>query len=163
MKRMIQVVTVSCVLLALTTVTAFAQCGWRGGRGPGWCRANADAGGCWLTRVNTTDPKEKAFVEQLAKLQSQVRAEQTALRVLQSTSADAKTVEAQQAVLDTVRGELQKFLAGNRDLHQQMVKQYGGGGGPGWGGCRWACVADCPVNCPLAPGCGVCPQCPWTK
>jgi len=152
------------LLLALAAAPAFAQCGWRGGRGPGWCGGNANAGGCCMTRVTPTDPKQKAFMDPLAKLQGHVRAEQIALRTLQNSSADAKTIEAQQAVLDTVRGELQKFLNENRDLHQQMVKQYGCGAGTGLGcGCCRACVAGCPVNCPLAPGCGVCPQCPWTK
>jgi uncharacterized protein YeaO (DUF488 family) len=161
MKRMTQVMAMTALLVALTAASAFAQCGWRGGRGPGWCRGNANAGDCWMTSVSPSDSKRKAFVEQLAKLQSQVRAEQVALRALQTTGADAKTIEAQQAVLDTVRGELQKFLNDNRGLHQQVAKQYGSCRGCGF--CQFACVADCPNNCALAPGCGICPRCPWTK
>ncbi|MBM3891670.1 MAG: hypothetical protein FJ388_21360 [Verrucomicrobia bacterium] len=161
MRRMTQMMVIAGLLLALTATSAFAQCGWRGGRGPGWCRGNGNAGGCWMTRVNPTDPKQKAFVEQLARLQSQVRAEQLALRTLQTSAADAKTIEAQQAVLDTVRGELRKFLDVNRGLHQQIAQQYGSCRGCGF--CQFACVADCPTHCALAPGCGVCPQCPWTK
>ncbi|MCX7827033.1 MAG: hypothetical protein N2689_16005, partial [Verrucomicrobiae bacterium] len=112
-------------------------------------------------RQNPADPEQKAFVEQLAKLQSRVRAEQAALRVLQTSSADAKTIEAQQAVLDTARNDLQKFLNDHRGLHQQIAKQYGPCRGCGF--CPLACVADCPADCAYAPGCGVCPRCPWTK
>lgn len=161
MKRAWQILVMGGLVLALTAASGFAQGrGWCG-QGRGRCWQNGGPGtGCWLTQVTPANPKEKAFAEQLAKLQTEIRDEQQALATLQKGGASPTAVSAQQTVLDNLRAQFREFMNKNSDLHQQMVNRYGG---PGWcggrGPGRWA-------NCPLgmaAPACDLCPNCPWTK
>jgi hypothetical protein len=160
MKRAWQVLMISGLVLALAAADSFAQGrGWCG-RGRGWCcpAGGGPTAGCWLTRVTPTDPKEKAFVEQVAKLQTELRDEQMALATLQKGGASSSAVDAQKTVVENLRAQFRELMAKNSELHQQIVNRYGGTPGGRGLGCR--------ANCPLGmtqPGCGVCPNCPWTK
>lgn len=162
MKRAMQILMMGGLVLALTATDSLAQGrGWCG-MGRGWCCQGGGPGaGCWLTRVTPADPKEKAFVEQVAKLQTEIRDEQMALATLQTSGASSTAVDAQKAVLENLRTQFRDLLTKNSELHQQMVKRYGAG--LGWrGGRGMGCVANCPLGM-TAPGCGMCPNCPWTK
>ena len=164
MKRVLQMLMVSGLLVALSSAS-FAQ---GRGRGPGGCRqgwncplglnqTNVTAGCYWL-RVNPTDPKQKAFVQEAASLHKQMCAEQIALRALETGSADSKLIEAKKLSLETLRAQFDTLMTNNRELQQQIVQQYGAGSCGGRG-------AGCLVNCPSgvsAPGCGICPRCPLT-
>lgn len=169
MNRMMQRLMIGGVALALATA-GFAQ----GGRGPGWCRQmggcprgwncpNPAGGGGWWTRLNPTDPKQKAFVEEIGKLHNQIRDAQFALRALEAAKADTATIEARKTELNTLRNQLCELQNNNMDLKQQIMQSAprGRGFGRGWGRGGW-CWADCPVNCGV-PACGICPNCPYTK
>ena len=157
MKRVWQILTIGGLLLALTAASGLAQGrGWCG-QGRGWCGQGA---GCWLTRVTPTDPQQKAFVEQVGKLQTEIVEEQMALRVLQKNNAGTEAITAQQAVVDQVRTQFRELMTKNSALVQQMAQQYDG---RGWCGGRGM---GCCVACPAAtdgPACGFCPGCPWAR
>ncbi len=157
MKRVWQILTIGGLLLALTAASGFAQGrGWCG-QGRGWCRQGA---GCWLTRVTPTDPQQKAFVEQVGKLQTEIIEEQAALRALQTGGADTAAVGAQQVVVGKLRTQFRELMTKNSELVKQIAQQYGG---PGWCGGRGAwCCAACPAGA-NGPACGLCPGCPWAR
>jgi len=162
MKRTWQILMMGGLVLALTAASGFAQGRGRGGQGRGWCGQGAGLGGdCWLTRVTPTDPKEKAFVEQVTKLQTEIRDEQTALTTLQKSGASSTALDAQKGILENLRAQFRELMAKNSELQQQITKRCGGG--PGWCGGRGpGCWANCPLGT-AAPACGLCPNCPWTK
>ncbi len=162
MKRTWQILMMGSLVLALTAASGFAQGRGGCGQGRGWCGQGGGRGaGCLLTRVTPTDPKEKAFVEQVSKLQTEIRDEQAALATLQKSGASSTALDAQKGVLENLHTQFREVMTKNSELHQQMVKRYGGG--PGWGGGRGqGCWANCPLGM-TAPACGVCPNCPWTK
>jgi hypothetical protein len=162
MKRTWQILMMVGLVLALTAASGLAQGrGWCG-QGRGWgCQGGGGRGaGCWLTRVTPTDPKEKAFVEQVSKLQTEIRDEQAALATLQKSGASSTALDAQKSVLENLHTQFRELMTKNSELQQQIVKRYGG---PGWCGGRGpGCWANCPLGA-AAPACGVCPNCPWTK
>ena len=157
MKRVWQILTIGGLLLALTSASGLAQGrGWCG-QGRGWCGQGA---GCWLTRVTPTDPQQKAFVEQVGKLQTEIIEEQAVLRALQTGGADIAAVGAQQAVVEKLRTQFRELMTKNGELVKQIAQQYGG---PGWCGGRGAgCCAACPTGA-NGPACGSCPGCPWAR
>lgn len=162
MKRTWQILTMGSLVLVLTAASSFAQGrGWCG-QGRGWCGQGGGPGaGCWLTCVTPTDPKEKAFVEQVTKLQSEIRDEQMALATLQKSGASSTALDAQKAVLEKLRVQFRELMTQNKELQQQIIKRCGGGAG--WCGGRGpGCWANCPLGT-AAPACGVCPSCPWMK
>lgn len=162
MKRTWQILTMGGLVLVLTAATGFAQGrGWCG-QGRGWCGQGGGRGaGCWLTRVTPTDPKEKAFVERVTKLQTEIRDEQQALATLQKSGASSTALDAQKGVVENLRTQFRELMTKNSELQQQIMKRCGGG--PGWcGGRGFGCWADCPLGTTV-PACGVCPNCPWTK
>ena len=129
MKRTWRILMMVGLVLALVA-SGFAQGRGRGGQGRGWCGQCGGLGGdCWLTRVTSTDPKEKAFVGQVTKLQAELRDEQLALATLQKGGASSTAVDAQKVVLENVRTQFRELMARNSELHQQMVGRYGGGPG----------------------------------
>jgi hypothetical protein len=150
------------LVLALTAASGFAQGrGWCG-MGRGWCCPGGGQGaGCWLTRVTPADAKEKAFVEQTTKLQTEIRDEQMALATLQKGGASSTAVDEQKTVLENLRAQFRELMTKNSELQQQIAKRTGAG--PGWRGGRGSgCWANCPLGV-TAPACGVCPNCPWTR
>lgn len=169
MNRMMQTLMIGGVALALAT-SSFAQ----GGRGPGWCRQqggcprgwacpNPAGGGGWWTRVNPTDPKQKAFVEEVGKLHNQIREAQLELRTLETAKADTATIEAKKTELNALRNQLCELQNKNLELKQQIMQSAPAGRGSGRGWCRGGCCwMGCPVNCGV-PACGICPNCPYTK
>ena len=159
MKRMWQAMVIGGLMAVFATGAVFAQ-GWC--RGGGGCRMGqpGNGPGCWLTRVTPTDPQQKAFVEQVGKLQAEIVEEQTALRVLQKNGASAEAIAAQQAVVDKQRTQFRELMTKNSALVQQIAQQYGG---RGWCGGRGAwCCAACPTGTG-GPACGLCPGCPWAR
>lgn len=162
MKRTWQILMMGGLVLALTAASGLAQGRGRGGQGRGWCCQGGGQGtGCWLTRVTPTDPKEKAFVEQVTKLQTEIRDEQVALATLQKGGARSTALDEQKTVVENLRTQFRELMTKNSELQQQIMKRCGGG--PGWcGGRGMGCLANCPLGM-TAPGCGVCPNCPWTK
>jgi len=135
---------IGALLLALTLTFGFAQ-GRGAGKGKGWgaqgkpcpyglTQPNPNSGG-WWTRVSPTDPKQKAFVEDVARLHTQIREKQFALRELEAAKASPETIKARQAEIDSLRAKLHDLQSSNRTLKQMM--QNGRGRGRGQGICPY--------------------------
>ena len=112
MKKAWTILTVSAVVAALVVSPLFAQ-GRGAGRGNaygarglpcpyGYTQPNPNAGG-WWTRVNPTDPQQKAFVEQVKALHDQIRQEQFELAQLLANKADKTAIEAKQAEINALK------------------------------------------------------------
>lgn len=136
MKKAWTILTVSAVVAALVVSPLLAQ-GRGAGRGNaygarglpcpyGYTQPNPNAGG-WWTRVNPTDPQQKAFVEQVKALHDQIRQKQFELAQLLANKADKTAIEAKQAEIDALREQLHQLQYSNREMKQSLMWQYRGG------------------------------------
>lgn len=136
MKKAWTILTVSAVVAALVVSPLLAQ-GRRAGRGNaygarglpcpyGYTQPNPNAGG-WWTRVNPTDPQQKAFVEQVKALHDQIRQKQFELAQLLANKADKTAIEAKQAEINALREQLHQLQYSNREMKQSLMWQYRGG------------------------------------
>lgn len=136
MKKAWTILTVSAVVAALVVSPLLAQ-GRGAGRGKaygarglpcpyGYTQPNPNAGG-WWTRVNPTDPQQKAFVEQVKALHDQIRQKQFELAQLLANKADKTAIEAKQAEINALREQLHQLQYSNREMKQSLMWQYRGG------------------------------------
>lgn len=136
MKKAWTILTVSAVVAALVVSPLLAQ-GRGAGRGNaygarglpcpyGYTQPNPNAGG-WWTRVNPTDPQQKAFVEQVKALHDQIRQKQFELAQLLANKADKTAIEAKQAEINALREQLHQLQYSNREMKQSLMWQYRGG------------------------------------
>lgn len=150
MKKAWTILTVSAVVAALVVSPLFAQ-GRGAGRGNaygarglpcpyGYTQPNPNAGG-WWTRVNPTDPQQKAFVEQVKALHDQIRQEQFELAQLLANKADKTAIEAKQAEINALREQLHQLQVSNLEMKQSIMQENfsgrGFGGGTGQGVRQW--------------------------
>jgi len=95
----------------------------------GYDQTGAGLGG-WWNSVQPTTAEQKAFVDSVKSLHTQIRAEQIELGRLQAANAPQADIAKVQARLDGLRNETQDLMYNHRELRQQM-----GGAGFGRGPC----------------------------
>ncbi|MCC6441823.1 MAG: hypothetical protein IT210_00035 [Armatimonadetes bacterium] len=140
MRRFWKTLAMGGLLFTLTVTLIFAQ-GRGAGKGYGaqsrGCPygmngANPNAGG-WWARVNPSDAGQKAFVEKVSMLHSEIRENQVELKDLQAAKAPSQTVKSKQSEIDALRTKLHDLQVKNRSLKQRMMQS--GGQGRGRGNC----------------------------
>lgn len=164
MKRAWMVLAVATAVTAMTISPVLAQ-GRGAGRGNaygvrgipcpyGYTQPNPNAGG-WWTRVNPTDPQQKAFVEQVKALHEQIRQKQFELARMQANKADQSAIAAKQTEINALRDQLHQLQFSNRELKQGIMQQNRGGrgfggGGNGQGVRQWSQMRGTAPWCPYA-------------